>query len=404
MAADLVGLRRALHARPEIGLEVPRTRDAVLDALHGLPLEVTLGRRSTSVTAVLRGTAPARPEHTGRPSVLLRADMDALPVQEETDLPYASRVEGAMHACGHDLHTAMLVGAARLLADRRDRLCGDVVLMFQPGEEGWEGARTMIEEGVLDAAGRRVEHAYGLHVFSTLPPCFHTRSGPMLAASSALLVTVRGEGGHASAPHLTRDPVTAAAEMVLALQTMVSRRFDVFDHVVLTVGTLHAGTRRNVIPSTATFEATVRTFADELTDRVRDEALPLLRGLADAHGVAVEVQFVPERPVTVNDAAETAFVDATVHEVFGDDRLCPLAHPFTGAEDFSRVLAEVPGTFVALGALPAGADPARAPFNHSGRAVFDDAVLPQGAALLAELAQRRVGVETRSRSTEEAFR
>lgn len=403
MAADLARLRRGLHVRPEIGLDLPRTQETVLEALQGLPLEITQGRRSTSVTAVLRGTAIGE-AGAARPAVLLRADMDALPVQEETGLGYSSRVDGVMHACGHDLHTAMLVGAARLLADRSTRLRGDVVLMFQPGEEGWEGARTMIEEGVLDAAGTRVSHAYGLHVFSTLPQNFHTRPGPMLAASSSLSVTVRGEGGHASAPHLARDPITAAAEMVLALQTMVTRRFDVFDHVVLTVGTLHAGTRRNVIPETASFEATVRTFADEVTERVRVEALRLLDGLAGAHSVAVEARFVLERPATVNDVAETAFVDETVHAVFGDDRCRRLAHPFTGAEDFSRVLAEVPGAFVALGALPDGADAARAPFNHSGRAVFDDAVLPAGAALLAELTERRLTPSSPYRSASEAPR
>lgn len=384
MAGDLVALRRELHAHPEIGLDLPRTQEAVLAALDGLPLEITTGSAATSVTAVLRGRA-AGP----RPAILLRADMDAVPVQEETGLEFASTAPGAMHACGHDLHTAMLVGAAHLLAARRGRLAADVVLMFQPGEEGWEGARLMIDEGVLDAAGPRVAAAYGLHVFTTLPPRFRTRAGAMLASSSALLVTVRGTGGHAAAPHLARDPVTAAAEMVLALQTMITRRFDALDPVVLTVGVLQAGTRRNVLPATAGFEATVRTFTDETAERVGVEALRLLAGVAAAHGLEVDAQFVRERPATVNDAAESAFVAATVDEVFGEEWHAPLERPFLGAEDFSRVLTEVPGAFVALGALPAGADPATAPFNHSGHAVFDDAVLPYGAALHTELALRR---------------
>lgn len=388
MGDELSRFRADLHAHPEIGLDLPRTQEQVVAGLRDLPLEVNLGKRSTSVTAVLRGGAASN-HLDRRPTVLLRADMDALPVQERTGLRHASLVEGVMHACGHDLHTTMLLGAAHLLADRRDTLAGDVVLMFQPGEEGWEGARAMIHDGALDAAGNRADAAYALHVFSTLPQRLFTRPGPMLAASAALLVTVRGMGGHASAPHLARDPIPVAAEMVLALQTMVTRQFDVFDPAVLTVGTLHAGTRRNIIPDTAAFEATLRTFSDDTRDRFRQRARQLLDGIADAHGVDVDIEFVPERPVTASDATETQFVTDTIGHAFGEDWHQPLAHPFTGAEDFSRVLAEIPGAFIALGALPAGADPTGAAFNHSGQAVFDDAVLPYGAALHAELALRR---------------
>lgn len=385
MRDELIRFRRLLHARPELVLDLPYTQQAVLAALDGLPLEISTGKELTSVTAVLRGHAAA----PGRPPVLLRADMDAVPVREETELPFASTAAEAAHACGHDLHTAMLVGAARLLAARQADLANDVVLMFQPGEEGWEGARAMLAEGVLDAAGERVGAAYALHVFSTLPQGFHLRTGTMLASSSSLDVTVRGGGGHASAPHLTRDPVPVAAEMITALQTLVTRRVDVFDPAVLTVGVVRAGTRRNVIPPTARFEATLRTFSDATAVRIGDEVRQLLAGIAAGHGVEADVRFARERPATVNDPGETAFAERTVTEVFGADRLSPLPHPFTGSEDFSRVLAEVPGAFVALGALPAGAAPDTAPFNHSGRALFDETVLPMGAALLAELALRR---------------
>lgn len=255
LAAELTRLRRELHADPEIGLDLPRTQQRVLRALDGLPLEISTGKATTSVTAVLRGAADG-------PAVLLRADMDALPVAETTGLDYASQMPEAMHACGHDLHTAMLVGAARLLSERRAELAGDVVLMFQPGEEGWDGAQQMIDEGVLDAAGKPLAAAYAMHVFSAGLPSGHfvTRPGPILAASDGLFVTVHGQGGHGSAPHRAKDPVAAISEMVTALQTMITRRFDVFDPVVLTVGTLRAGTRHNVIPETASFEATVRTF------------------------------------------------------------------------------------------------------------------------------------------------
>ncbi|MEV7037561.1 M20 family metallopeptidase [Amycolatopsis sp. NPDC051061] len=385
MRDEVIRLRRLLHSQPELGLDLPRTQEAVLAALDGLPLEISTGRAATSVTAVLRGHAAV----PGRPPVLLRGDMDAVPVQEETGLPFTSTVAGAAHACGHDMHTAMLVGAARLLAARQAELANDVVLMFQPGEEGWEGARAMLEEGVLDAAGERVGAAYGLHVFSTLPQGFHLRPGVMLASSSSLDVTVSGRGGHASTPHLARDPVPATAEMITALQTLVTRRVDVFDPVVLTVGVVEAGTRRNVIPPTARFEATLRTFSDATAVRVGDEVRRLVEGIAAAHGLEVDARFERERPATVNDPGESAFAGRTISEVFGESRRNLLEHPFTGSEDFSRVLAEVPGAFVALGALPGGADPDTASFNHSGRAVFDEAVLPLGAALLAELALRR---------------
>jgi amidohydrolase len=392
IAGDLAQLRHALHQEPEIGLDLPRTQQRVLEQLSGLPLEVSTGRRTTSVTAVLRGGRGAVVEGDPPPSVLLRGDMDALPVQETSGLPFASRRPETMHACGHDLHTSMLVGAARLLSQHRDRLPGDVVFMFQPGEEGWDGARVMLDEGVLTAAGRAVDAAYALHVFSALVPQgrFVSRPGPVLSASDALHVTVRGVGGHGSTPHRAKDPVTAVSEMVTALQTMVTRQFDVFDPAVVTVGSLHAGTRRNVIPETATFEATVRTFSDSARDRMRMAATRLLRGVAAAHDVDVDVDYVAEYPLTVTDVGETAFVADTVAEVFGAERYQELATPLGGSEDFSRVLSAVPGGFVGLGAVPTGLDPERAPFNHAPAAQYDDAVLPDGAALYAELATRRL--------------
>ena len=387
MHGDLTALRHALHAEPEIGLDLPRTQEKVLAALDGLPLELTTGERTTSVTGVLRGG--------DGPAVLLRADMDALPVQEATGTDYASRVPGTMHACGHDLHTTMLIGAARLLAQHRDRLGGDVVFMFQPGEEGCDGAGVMLDEGVLHAAGRRVDAAFGMHVMSAQIPHgrFMTRPGRMLSAADALHVTVRGAGGHGSAPHSACDPVTAVSEMVTSLQTMVTRQFDVFDPVVISVGSLHAGTANNVIPETATFEATVRTFSPQARERVVEAAPRLLRGIAAAHRVDVEVDYVPGYPPTVTDADETAFAARTVEEVFGPDRHATMADPLTGSEDFSRVLDAVPGSFVCLGAVPADLDPARAAFNHSPHARYDDAVLADGATLYAELALARTGAD-----------
>lgn len=391
MAGELTRLRETLHREPEIGLQLPRTQERVLAALDGLPLEITSGTSTTSVTAVLRGTAADRPA-VDAPVVLLRGDMDGLPVQEASGVDYASRIDGAMHACGHDLHTTMLVGASRLLSAHRDRLAGDVVFMFQPGEESCDGARHMIEEGVLDAAGRRADAAYALHVFSAMLPggVFAHRPGAILSASAGLSVTVHGAGGHGSTPHRAKDPVTALAEMITALQTAVTRQFDVFDPVMISVGVVRAGTTVNVIPDQAYFAATVRAFSPASQERLRTALPRLLTGIAHGHGLDVEIDYTEGYPVTVNDAAHTEFVADTIGELFGDRRSHRMAAPLGGSEDFSRVLAEVPGSFIGLSAVPAGVNPETAPFNHSPLAEFDGSVLPDGAALLAELAARRL--------------
>lgn len=389
---DLRTFRRQMHRQPEIGLDLPQTQARVLAALDGLGVQTTLGTGCTSVTAVLRGGAVA----TGadRPSVLLRADMDALPVQELAGVDYRSQVDGAMHACGHDLHTAMLVGAARLLDARRAELPGDVVLMFQPGEEGWAGARIMLEEGVLDASGRRVDAAYGMHVFASLEPhgTFVTKPGPMLAASGGLFVTMKGRGGHGSAPHGARDPIAALADLVNGMQVAVTRSFDAMDPVVVTVGVIHGGTRRNVIPDEAHLEATVRTFSSAQQARVAEVLTRVAQGVALAHGVDAEVRYDVEYPVTVNHAGETALAAEVIERLFGSDggRHTVWERPLAGSEDFSFVLQEVPGSFVGLGAAPPGTDLATADDNHSPRAVFDDGVLADGAALYAALAIARL--------------
>ncbi|MFI0155130.1 M20 family metallopeptidase [Streptomyces lydicus] len=384
LSDDLVRMRRTLHRIPETGLDLPRTQEAVLAELDGLPLEISTGAGLSSVTAVLRGGRPG-------PAVLLRGDMDALPVAERTGLDFAAD-NGRMHACGHDLHTTMLTGAAKLLSAHRDRLAGDVLFMFQPGEEGYDGAGHMLAEGLLDVAGRRPEAAYAIHVLSAGLPggVFRTRGGTAMAASNVLRVTVRGEGGHGSMPHRAKDPVQAACAMVTALQAWITRTFDVFDPVILTVGTFHAGTQQNVIPDTAVFEATVRSFSDAAQARVKDGTVEVCRGIAAAYGVGVDAEFAEVYPVTVNDRAEADFAADAVREALGEERFTPQPQPLQGSEDFSRVLAEVPGAMLFLGAPPAGADPERSANNHSPLAEFDDAVLADGAAVYAELAARRL--------------
>ena len=385
ISGDVAELRHALHREPEVGLQLPGTQRRVLDALSGLPLDITTGSALSSVTAVLRGGRPG-------PAVLLRADMDALQIEEKTDVPFRSRRDDAMHACGHDLHTAMLVGAAHVLAGGRDELPGSVVFMFQPGEEGCDGAGRMIDEGVLEAAGSRPVAAYAQHVISSGWPhgTFTTRPGPMMAASDGLTVTVRGAGGHGSAPHKAKDPVLAACEMALALQVYLTRSVDALETAVITIGTFHAGTRRNVIPETASFDATVRTFSQPVREQIARESVRLCEGIAAAHGLEVDAVFSQEYPVTVNAGPEAAFAGETAAALFGPGRFAPMDRPVTGAEDFSRIIEAVPGAMVFLGAAPPGGDFTGAPYNHSQYATFDDGVLSAGTALYAGLALRRL--------------
>lgn len=386
IAGDLVDLRRCLHRLPEIGLDLPATQRAVLDALDGIDLEITLGRELSSVVAVLRGRGGGPGE---RPVVLLRGDMDALPVTEEVAVDFASERVGVMHACGHDLHVAGLVGAARVLDAMRDDLHGDVVLMFQPGEEGPGGAEIMLREGLLDVAGRRVDAAYAAHVYAADHPLgtWFGRPGPLMAGSDEVYIEVRGQGGHGSAPHRALDPVPVACEIVLALQTMVTRKVFVFDPTVLTVGKISAGTKENIIPDTAHLDATLRTFSAEMRSTALAEIERVATHVAAAHGLTAEVRVVSGYPVTRNDPDEFAFVKATAEDLFGADRWADMAFPEAGAEDFSFVLAEVPGCYVNLSACVG--DPETAADNHSPRAAFDDSVLPDLAALLAEVALRR---------------
>ena len=385
---DLVALRRRLHQVPEIGLDLPRTQAIVLESLEGLGLEITTGHALSSVVAVLRGGAV--PDGEPRRSVLLRGDMDALPVTEEVEVDYRS-TNGAMHACGHDLHVAALVGAARILAEQRAELTGDVVLMFQPGEEGPGGAGLMIKEGLLEASGTTVSAAYTVHVFSaehSLGTWFG-RPGPQMAAVDEVTVRVIGQGGHGSQPHRASDPIPAACEMVLALQSRVTRGFDAFDPVVVTVGRFAAGTKANIIPDDAVFEATVRTLSSAARTQVIADLERACRGIAHAHGLEVELAWAPGYPVTVNDESEFDHARDTVIDLFGADRWADMADPELGSEDMAIVFEHVPGAYLNLSAC-ATDDPELADDNHSPRAAFDDSVLPDAAAYLAEVALRRL--------------
>ncbi|TFV89372.1 amidohydrolase [Blastococcus sp. CT_GayMR20] len=378
-----IDLRRRLHRHPEVGLHLPRTQELVLEALADLPVDVTTGKSTTSVVGVLRGARPG-------PTYLLRADMDALQVHEDTGLPFASEVPGAMHACGHDTHVAMLLGAARLLAERRDDLTGQVVFMLQPGEEGLHGARYMLEEGLLEVVPEApVSGAFAMHTISNMVSgSVNVRPGPMMAAADQWRMTVRGRGGHASMPHSAADPVPVAAEIVLALQSMVTRRVDVFDPAVVTVAHIEAGSRDNVIPDSVFLEGTIRTLSPERRRDVVDAVQRVATHVAAAHEMTLEWEHIAGYPVTVNDAGVAAQVLETAAELLGERATALMPAPVMGAEDFSYVLQRVPGAMAFLGACPPGLEPGSAPANHSNLVVFDEEPLPAGVALYAQMALR----------------
>jgi hippurate hydrolase len=382
-----VELRRDLHRMPELGLHLPHAQEAVLEALEGLPLSIATGEATTSVVATLDGDRPG-------PTILLRGDMDALPMPEDTDLDYASKVDGVMHACGHDAHVAMLVGAARLLADHRGELTGRVVFMFQPGEEGHHGARVMLDEGLLERAGEGgepVSLAFALHQTPSIPSgAIATRPRSLLASADSLLVTIRGQGGHASMPHQALDPIPVACEIVLALQSMVTRRVDAFDPAVVTVSRIRSGTTSNVIPETAELYGTIRTVSEKTRAAVLDEVRRVADGIASAHGATAEIELEPGYPVTVNDVDAARFALDTAGLLLGERAAIEMPNPIMGAEDWSYVLQEVPGCMAFLGTSPG---PGRVAPNHSNRMVLDEAAMAVGIATHAAVALRWLDAE-----------
>lgn len=386
LAPNLTALRRAIHAEPELGLHTPLTRDKVRAALAHLPLNWAEGPSTTGLVATLTGGAgPGR-------CVLLRGDMDALPMPEETGLPFASTIPGTMHACGHDAHTAMLVGAAELLCARRDALAGEVRFMFQPGEEGWHGARYMIEDGLIGgpATGRDLpDAAFALHIMPNAPHGLVAgRSGALMASADQIDIVVEGAGGHASMPHQTRDPMPVACEIVSALQAMVTRRFDIADPVVVTIARIEGGTTHNVIADRVAMKGTMRSLSASNRTRLRAMVQQLAQGIAGAHGLEARVSITEGFPVTLCDARAVDFGEWTSRDLFGPAAFRRLDAPIMGAEDFAYVLEQVPGAMFFLGVAHEGEDWANCCGIHSPRMMLDESVMPQGAALLAGLAER----------------
>lgn len=376
----MTDLRRHLHRRPEIGLHNPRTQEALLESIDGLGLDVRTGTACSGISAVLEG------EHDG-PTILLRADMDALPMPEDVDLPFRSETGDTMHACGHDLHVSMLSSAARLLHARRGELHGRVLFMFQPGEEGYAGAKVMLDEGLLQHAGD-IDRAFAIHVSAIAPTgVVALRGGPMMASSDRLTIVVNGRGGHGSMPHHACDPVPVACEIVQALQTMVTRRIDVFDPGVVTVTRINAGTTFNVIPETAEILGTVRAVSERTRGAILDGIRRVADGIAAAHLCTVDVDLGGESyPVTVNDDHVASEVLRIGGELLGQRAAVRMPAPVMGAEDFSYVLQKVPGAMAFLGATPHGIDPHTVAPNHSNRVRFDEETMQYGAALYAAVA------------------
>lgn len=375
----MIALRRAIHAEPELGLHNPKTAAKVRAALADLPLEWREGPSTTGLVGILRGGANGR-------TVLLRGDTDALPMPEETGLDYASTVPGAMHACGHDSHTAMLAGAARVLAARRERLAGTVLFMFQPGEEGHHGARFMLNDGLIDPLP---DAAFALHVMPNAPHgVVGGRAGALLASADMIEVTVWGRGGHASMPHDAADPIPVACAIVTAIQTFVTREVPVTDPAVVTIGKIAAGTTNNVIPETAYLLGTIRTLSPVRRAAMQAGLKRVAEGIAAAHGMRAEVQFTEGFPVTLCDERAVALGRETVTALYGAEAWNSMAAPVMGAEDFSYVLEKVPGAMFFLGAAHEGDDWRQCCGLHSNRMVLDETVMARGAAVYAGLAER----------------
>jgi amidohydrolase len=376
LAPSLVAWRRRFHQHPELGFEEEKTAAFVAEKLRELGLEVRTGLAHTGVVGILRAGQKTDP------AVLLRADMDALPVQEVEGREYGSKVPGKMHACGHDGHTAMLLGAATLLAPRAGQLTRDVVFCFQPGEEGMGGAEKMIDEGVLELT--ETGSVFGLHLWAgTEIGTALVRPGPAMAAQDEFEARIVGVGGHGAIPQTTIDPIVAAAQAVNALQGVVSRNVDPVETAVVTVGSFHAGHAANVIPDFARLQGTLRSFTEEVRELLKRRVREVLEGTAAAAGCRVEFELKPGYPATVNDPASARLAAQVAGEVFGSDRV--IEHPpIAASEDFSYFLRERPGAFVFVGANNESKG-ITAP-HHSPRFDVDEDALPRGTELLVRLA------------------
>jgi amidohydrolase len=374
LIAEVIATRRDIHAHPELGFQEVRTAGIVAERLRTYGYDVHEGIGVTGVVGVMRGRTPGK-------TIMLRADMDALPLPEETGRPFASRDDGKMHACGHDGHVAMLLGAARAISERADRLAGTIVLCFQPAEEGYGGAKKMVDEGMLERFG--VERAYGLHLFSQLETgILGFREGPFYASSDSIEIRITGFGGHGAAPHLSIDPILVAAEFVASVQKVVSRQIDPLEPAVVTIGAFHGGTTHNVIPSSVTLMGTVRAFDRGVREKMAERIERVLKGVCDASGATYTFDYLWRYPVTSNDAAQTHYVRALAERTIGAARVIT-SEKHMGAEDFSFFAERVPASYFVLGC---SGDPTTSFPHHHGKFDIDEAALATGVCIMTALA------------------
>jgi hippurate hydrolase len=380
--AELQAIRRDIHAHPELSYEEQRTADVVADRLTGWGIPVVRGLGVTGVVGVIKhGTSPR--------AIGLRADMDALPMQELNTFEHASRHAGKMHACGHDGHTAMLLGAAHYLSRHRN-FDGTVYVIFQPAEEGGAGARRMIEDGLFDKCP--MDAVYGMHNWPGIKAgTFGVVAGPMMASSNEFHVTVKGKGGHAAQPDRAVDPVMVAVQIAQAWQTIVSRETNPLEAAVLSITQIHAGSATNVIPNDAALVGTVRTFSTAVLDLMERRMREIAAGVAAAFNASVDVDFKRNYPPLVNHARETALAIQAMRAVVGDDAVDTSIEPSMGAEDFAFMLQAKPGCYVFLGngdgehrAGGHGLGPCQL---HNGSYDFNDQLLPIGASYWVRLAE-----------------
>jgi amidohydrolase len=371
---DVVAVRRRLHMQPELGFEEHQTAAFVAERLRALGFEVHEHIGKTGVVGVLRGARPGR-------TIMLRADMDALPILEETEHAYRSKTEGVMHACGHDGHVAILLGTASLVASARNELAGTLCLVFQPAEEGKGGAKAMLDDGLVDRLG--IERAYGLHLSSKYATgTLGFREGPMYASSDSIEIDVIGVGGHGAAPHDAVDPIYAAASFITSVQQVVSRRIDPIEPAVVTIGAIHGGTIHNVIPRTCRMLGTVRAFAEEVRAAMPERIERVLRACCDASSATYHFDYLQRYPVTANDPAQTAYAKSLAARLVGEERVFD-ADRLMGAEDFSFFAQRVPACFYTLGTR---GGPSTAHPHHSSLFDIDEAALPTGVAMMTALA------------------
>ncbi len=366
--------RREIHRNPELLYDLPRTSNFVAERLREFGCdEVRTGLGKTGVVAVIRGH-----KGEGKRTIALRADMDALPIEETTNLPYRSTVPGKMHACGHDGHTAMLLGAARYLAETRD-FAGNAVLIFQPAEEGGAGAKAMIDDGLMETFA--IEEVYGMHNIPKMPlGMFALRKGPLLAAADAFTIRLEGRGGHAAIPHQCVDPIIAGAQIVTALQAIVSRNVDPLDSCVVSVTSFHAGTAFNIVPQSVEILGTTRTLQPETRDLAERRMREIVAGVAAACGVTATVDYDRGYPSTRNHPGQTDFAASVARDVVGTDKVLTEIPPVMGAEDFSYMLEARPGAFIFIG------NGDTAGLHHPGYD-FNDAALPYGMSYWARLVE-----------------